>query len=211
MKEVPENLCCKSTLVHLHTLDVSNNLLLALPETIDALVGLESLAASNNNITHIPKAIGGMTRLERIDLSHNQLSDLPFGQLLNMLDARLKYLDLYGNLRLKKPPPEVCDQGGTAVAHYLHNMAVNGQYDENTEMSLGFIGQTKAGKTTLIQALRSKDRSFAGEVKRTLGIDFDYWDLCPEEDLSFQILDFSGLAIYHPVEQLFLSRKDFVL
>jgi Leucine-rich repeat (LRR) protein len=207
LTELPGQMCSEGALPHLHTLDVHGNMLQALPDRMDALSSLTRLSAASNFIKMFPKYIINMKKLEYIDMSNNLLSDLPFGQLFNLLDENLKHIELKGNQRLKKPPPEVCDRGGAAVVQYLHTMSMDNDHDENTDITLGLLGEMDAGKTTLLSALRSGIDKLSGQIRPTLGIEFVQWDLSPEIDLSFQIYDFSGLAIYHQLSQLFLTRE----
>ncbi|XP_063986554.1 leucine-rich repeat-containing protein 59-like [Diachasmimorpha longicaudata] len=75
-------------------LDLSNNQLVSIPETIVSLTHIVKLDLSKNLLTEIPENIGEMKQLKYLDLYSNQISRLP----LSMGDLKnLKWLDLKDN------------------------------------------------------------------------------------------------------------------
>jgi hypothetical protein len=64
-------------LVSLMNLDVSNNQLTQLPESIGKLTNLRQLLLNNNQLTQLPESISELTRLGTLNLSNNQLTQLP--------------------------------------------------------------------------------------------------------------------------------------
>ena len=93
-----------STASSLRVLDVSNNHITSLPESIGLLKQLRSLNASGNKLMLLPDAICNIDQLEVLCMSNNQLRSLPneFRKL-----SSLKTLDLSGNLSLTHPPSEL--------------------------------------------------------------------------------------------------------
>ncbi|XP_057333240.1 leucine-rich repeat-containing protein 59-like [Microplitis mediator] len=75
-------------------LDLSNNSLVSIPNTIVSLTSIIKLDLSKNMLTEIPENIGEMRQLRHLDLYSNQISRLPLslGELKN-----LKWLDLKDN------------------------------------------------------------------------------------------------------------------
>ncbi|KAH0535270.1 leucine-rich repeat-containing protein 59 [Cotesia glomerata] len=75
-------------------LDLSNNSLVSIPNTIVSLTNIIKLDLSKNMLTEIPENIGEMRQLRHLDLYSNQISRLPLslGELKN-----LKWLDLKDN------------------------------------------------------------------------------------------------------------------
>ncbi|KAK0180588.1 hypothetical protein PV327_002955 [Microctonus hyperodae] len=75
-------------------LDLSNNQLISIPNTIVTLMNIVKLDLSKNMLTEIPQNIGEMRQLRHLDLYSNQISRLPLslGELKN-----LKWLDLKDN------------------------------------------------------------------------------------------------------------------
>ncbi|MHA1877749.1 MAG: leucine-rich repeat domain-containing protein [Promethearchaeota archaeon] len=58
-------------------LDLSENELLSLPESIENLKILETLELSDNNLSTLPESIGKLTNLKKLDVGYNRLSPFP--------------------------------------------------------------------------------------------------------------------------------------
>jgi Leucine-rich repeat (LRR) protein len=95
---LPESL---GQVVQLPALDLANNQLTALPESLGRLARLESLDLYNNQLTALPESLGDLARLQSLDISRNQLTALPdsVGRL-----RQLHSLDLTGNSVSDLPP-----------------------------------------------------------------------------------------------------------
>jgi Leucine-rich repeat (LRR) protein/GTPase SAR1 family protein len=80
----------------LQTLDLRENQLTELPETIGRLTQLQSLDLSDNKLTTLPESIGDLTRLQTLDLRKNQLTELPetIGRLTQLHTLDLSYNQL---------------------------------------------------------------------------------------------------------------------
>jgi hypothetical protein len=65
------------TLPHLQHLDLSHNLVTALPESIFGFIHLKELNLSYNQICSLPSTFTRLTSLNKLDISHNHLSCLP--------------------------------------------------------------------------------------------------------------------------------------
>ncbi|KAJ2742871.1 hypothetical protein GGI20_004174 [Coemansia sp. BCRC 34301] len=86
----------------LHTLDISNNQVSALPEEISHLHSLRELYASRNALVTLPITIGSLRNLEILDISENfivsldvSISRLENLRMLNISDNRLTTLPPY--------------------------------------------------------------------------------------------------------------------
>ena len=88
---LPESL---GQLTQLKQLSLANNQLTALPESLGQLTQLQTLGLANNHLTALPQSLGRLTQLQTLSLFHNQLTALPesLGQL-----TRLQELDLSRN------------------------------------------------------------------------------------------------------------------
>ena len=103
--------CCKSIdknillsfFINIVTLNLSNNQLTALPDSIGKLTNLVILNLSYNQLKELPPDIGKLTNLTHLYISHNQLKELPpdIGKL-----TYLEHLWLDSN-QLKELPPDI--------------------------------------------------------------------------------------------------------
>ncbi|MHA2227386.1 MAG: leucine-rich repeat domain-containing protein [Candidatus Hodarchaeales archaeon] len=62
---------------HLIKLDLRNQQLLILPDTIDVFTHLRELRLQNTKLTSIPETIGNLNQLKILDLDNNALRNLP--------------------------------------------------------------------------------------------------------------------------------------
>ncbi|KAG5564801.1 hypothetical protein RHGRI_000866 [Rhododendron griersonianum] len=92
-------------LISLQTLDLTQNNLSTLPDSICNLTCLKRLRLKDNNVSYLPSGIGSLTSLEILDLSRNNLWTLPdsIGKL-----SCLKEL-LVGYNKLSHLPSEIGD------------------------------------------------------------------------------------------------------
>lgn len=81
----------------LNKLDLSNNLLKEIPESINRLRNLAFLSLRSNHLKKIPDSIGDLKNLKILDLSSNDIDQLPFSlgtisslQILNLERNKLK-------------------------------------------------------------------------------------------------------------------------
>ena len=103
--------CCKSIdknillsfFINIVTLNLSNNQLTALPDSIGKLTNLVILNLSYNQLKELPPDIGKLTNLTHLYISRNQLKELPpdIGKL-----TYLEHLWLDSN-QLKELPPDI--------------------------------------------------------------------------------------------------------
>ncbi len=80
------------------------------------------------------------------------------------------------------------------------------------ESKLIFVGEERAGKTSLIKSLTNGDFTLNINELSTQGIDITHWDVPKKEvkaDNGFRlnIWDFGGQEIYHSTHQFFLTKR----
>lgn len=103
LKEFPSQLLMAAG--KLRSLDMSDNKMRSLPDTMGQFNLLKVLSIANNKITKLPDAICELVKLETFNASKNNLSALP----ANFANLKaLKTLNLSGN-SFKKFPAQVCD------------------------------------------------------------------------------------------------------
>ena len=100
LTSLPESI---SKLTNLQILDLSENRITELPSSIGKLTNLVNLNLSENKITKLPSFIGKLTQLMTLDLGVNQLTKLPpqIGNLTKLLTLSLDYN------KLKSLPPQI--------------------------------------------------------------------------------------------------------
>mmetsp|Transcript_115166 Transcript_115166/g.200471 ORF Transcript_115166/g.200471 Transcript_115166/m.200471 type:complete len:1251 (-) Transcript_115166:890-4642(-) len=101
LKELPIHL---HRLVHLHTLIIRHNDLVAVPRIIGCLSKLKYLDLSHNQITHLPLQVAHLSNLRVCRLQDNQLDTVPSGLFLL---RELQELNLQHNPKLVDLPPRV--------------------------------------------------------------------------------------------------------
>lgn len=122
----------------IRVLDLRENQLKSLPDTIADLTELRELFLAHNRLELLPSSLHRLAHLEILDVAHNQLTSV--AQIKQL--ASLRVLLLNGNVSLRTlpaglatcdslidlvvdsqtiddPPPRVCDQGTKAILNYL--------------------------------------------------------------------------------------------
>ena len=115
---------------------------------------LKKLDVSRCNLDAIPSSLHALNYLFEIDVSHNQLRFIPFHALMKM--PNLEAFHCEGNLLLTLPPTQVANLGGHEVLDYLREVIKSGERD--FEADLVVIGSVNSGKTSIIEAILSRDR-----------------------------------------------------
>ena len=115
---------------YLTQLDLSDNLLTALPDWIGDLTALEMLVLRGNRLTLLPPSLARLDRLTQLDAADNRLLQVA-PELAAM--TRLAVIELRGNPHLLVPPPEVVAQGSHAVLAHLRGLG-GGSAESATEV-----------------------------------------------------------------------------
>ncbi len=84
------------------------------------------------------------------------------------------------------------------------------------EAKLILVGEARAGKSTIAEALSKADFKFDLNKKSTEGIDVLKWfiphkEVKTDKDFRFNIWDFGGQEIYHATHQFFLTKRSLYL
>lgn len=216
-------------------LDLSNNRLSELPESISLLRDLEYLNLANNNLISLPQeSLAKLKKLRHVNLSGNQLLffpsfilDIPTVQYLYLqkneivnIPKEIKDLKqlkiLYiGDNNISNIPLEIVETSKnknaiSALSNYFY--ALEDGEDELYEAKLILVGSGAVGKTSL--ANKIIDSSYKLEDQETTrGIDILKWSFElndeSEKKFSVNIWDFGGQQIYYKTHQFFLTKRSF--
>jgi len=133
--------------------------------------------------------------------------------------SSLEQLHLY-NARIRTPPSEVLGSGEEErVLGFLSELSRGAR--RNTLLKLVLIGRGEAGKTSLLETLRTGASFLQPPDARTLALDITEWPLTASdgslqgesageeapEPQKFVAYDFAGQREYHATHHLFLSRR----
>jgi internalin A len=218
-------------LTKLKTLNISSNRI----NDITALKPLENLQALDMVYTQINDLIPllNKSKLNFLNLAStfvddlNPLKDLPILQLdisstlvsdisplKNFIESGLivtKETDRGDisvfNCPLVNPPRYIVEQGNKAILSYWYDLETK-KSSINNQTKLIFIGNSRAGKTSLWQFL--KDRIYKEQADSTHGIKTEIWDsetleTGDNQNLAAHIWDFGGQEYYHATHRLFLA------
>ena len=96
LRTLPDSLCLLGHHAQLQQLDLRNNQLVMLPESIGQLKQLRRLYLEGNKLTTLPESIGQLKQLRRLYLEGNKLTALPesIGQLKQLEGLSLGHNDL---------------------------------------------------------------------------------------------------------------------
>ncbi len=193
---------------HIEWLDLSNNLLQTLPESITKLTNLSSLYLYSNQLSTLPESITKLTNLTSLNLSSNQLSTLP--ESITKL-TNLTALDL-SNIPFTSPPQEVIEKGILAIEDYFRQASLQGTIPLY-EARILIVGEAGAGKTTLKKKLINPDYQLPEKGEdSTLGIEVENnWSFPFTEDIEItftaHLWDFGGQEIQYMTHQFFLRDR----
>lgn len=193
-----------SELVNLRLLYLYDNGITVLPEWLGRLRNLRIVILKENQISIIPDSVGQLTKLESIDLRSNRITTIPYS--LTKL-TQLKELDLHGN----PVPDEVfaaLKRGIPSLFRYLETTAKRRVYPRTVKLVL--LGEPKAGKTTLMEALKGNPHPCDDEREETRGVNvvtIEKSNPGDKKPMYLSIWDFAGQHIEHATHQFFLTEN----
>ncbi len=187
---------------------------------LDKLTSLTDLRLSSNKISEI-NGLDKLVALMKLDLSSNQIRGFEKSLVEKGLEIEVNdifvenCINLTGN-PLESPPLEVVKQGNEAIKKYFEDIKSKGT-DYIYEAKLLILGEPGAGKTTLARKIKNKKAKMPGKEETTRGIDVKKWRFPynvndkGEKEISANIWDFGGQAIYKATHRFFLSHRSFYI
>lgn len=188
----------------LKTIHINNNNIKSI--SVSKALHLEYLFVSNNYIKSVD-FLKKSDNIKSIDLHSNLVLDLnPIKNLINKIgisDSQWLYntISIYNN-PLENPGMEVVQRGKEAV---LRRMDANFGISlfKNNEVKLILVGNSEAGKTTLLQYL-SKDENYKVQHPFTLWMNVKQ---IQHDEANLNIFDFGGHEYFHDTHHIFFTKN----
>ena len=218
-------------LKNLKNLDISNCGLKKAPDGLQNCTNLEELNLSRNNnlvdenllipmseklrrlnvnncgLNFVPNVVCDLPNIKYLDMSCNKLKELP-ERFTDLIEKNVTFN--VNNNKLGKPPQVICDNGN-AILNYFESIAKYGEA-HSRRLRMLVLGNTNAGKTSLVNGLLMQEEGLTGKEERTEGIEIRKWYPDPQnKDLELEIWDFGGHMEYQSVSHYFLEEHSLFL
>ena len=155
----------------------------------------------------VPNDIYELPNLVELDMSSNKLKELP-ERFTTLIVNNVKF-NLNGNV-LGKPPQVICDNP-RAILKYFKDIAKFGTV-HSKRLRVQVIGNSGAGKTSLINSLLMGQSKLTEPEERTEGVEIRKWFPDPtNEDLELEMWDFGGHMEYQSVSHYFVEEHSLFL
>lgn len=174
---------------------------------LQSLINIKRLGLNSNKKINDITPIQNSKEIEQINLVGTGIEILPewIWNLQNIHEVnyymkdnivRKNTIGLAGS-NIKEPPIDIINQGKTAVKDYFANKRIT-----ETELKLILTGNSRAGKTTLLEFM--KDPKVFTEEESTHGITVENikW-----KNFNLNVWDFGGQDYYHATHRLFLTNN----
>ena len=186
---------------------------------LEDLKNLAILDISENRIKDID-CLKKLKKLQSVDLKKNQI--IEFDALLHLLKNKLQ-IDFSGKFiwqlerqigivsnPIANPPIEIVKRGTKAILNWFDERDEQGE-EIVYEAKLMIIGDAGSGKTSLSSKIKNTKSMLPNKVDdTTVGIDISEFKFDKKEnkpEFKVNIWDLGGQKIYHPLHQLFFSRR----
>lgn len=198
-------------LIRLETLTLHINRLVK-TNGLENLTQLTHLYLDHNQLTEI-KGLEGLTKLSSLDIDANLITEMPeylftLGNTIFWERSYQKKRITVGGNPLTVPPPEIIQQGNSAIQAYFDERRKSGEELLN-EAKLILLGDGRSGKTSLANRLLGKE--LPKQEDRTQGVDIvigEYsFPLANGKDFKINIWDFAGQDKYKTLHQLFYTES----
>ena len=187
---------------------LDGNQLQGLSRSIQKLENLQVLILDKNKIQRMPDEISGLCNLVCLSVKNNALTSLPNG-ITTMSSLNQLYVD---KNPLYRPPLSICNAGLDSVRTYLERAESVSLVPHNKRVQLVIVGESEAGKTSLVNALVQGKVCTTTEATpcSTIGLEFHSWKPNPEEELQVRVVDCAGQKKYQLTHSFFIHEGECV-
>jgi len=223
LRKVPYSLF---ELPYIATLNLSNNVIVEIPNVPQLPASLSVLTLSHNRLRNLPNFVS--SKLETLDISSNQFNSIPdcvysfsslttlnisFNSAILTLPNQLGLLKNLHNLNLKglnnlTHPPENYRASTIDCIRYLNNQLRNAS--RYFHMKLMVLGKRGVGKSTIVARLQNRQISSS-----SCSIAISKWKYSPQSSgkrsFNFRIWDFNRREEYDASFHCFLSKRTMYL
>lgn len=217
-------------------------------EPLSSILSLRSLNVYRTRVTNV-RHLSNLSTLQTLNLGKTRVSDLqPLSDLyglqsLNIYISQVSDISSLFNLlhlphmqvslehepngimlskeKTEVPPPEVIERGIKQVILYFEQQRATGaELVPNQEVKLVLLGNSTAGKTSLLTYLSTSAERRSAQIYKSIytthGIQEKIWkpkDLMLHregeilENLEIKVLDFGGQEYYHDCHHLFFTNR----
>ena len=143
-------------------------------------------------------------KIENVWLAYTSVTHLPRKFVFS---PKLQKLVVFG-CPLVSPPIEVCERGIRSIRKYLDELERDGGVRRG-RIKILVMGITKAGKTSLVEALESGNPFLAELDERTIGVEETTMKL--DDKIECKLLDCGGHKAYMLTNQLMVSDNSLAI
>jgi len=176
---------------------------------MQSLQSLKKLNVSANNITSLPSSVYTLNGLLQLDISYNKSLTSLDPKILQL--TQLHELNVFDCHSLISPPLEVCKRGADSARQYYADLA-KGAGRNLPFATIAVLGNTMAGKTSLIRTLQSTDRKRVLTNRGSDAVRDETTKVFNVEEVEvdgtvLRLIDMGGQEIYHITYQLTLRQN----
>ena len=208
LRGFPEIICNLKKLQYIY---MQNNLLIqTLPESVSNLKLVIELDVSRCGIRIFPSFLLEYGTANCIvKCSKNRILVLEEATITRMVEKNVTMAAVrerfdFNFVHLKKPPPPILQNGLEACLQYYKDLTLRGATNYHLQ-SMVLLGNTMAGKTSILKTIELDDRYLAPEFERTVLVENA---VIREGSIQLNVADFGGHHIYEMTCPLFLRAGE---
>ena len=197
-------------LTNLRTVSVEENRYELLPQALLQASWIANLSFRCNLIKNIPDELKKFKNLSILKTGGNKILYYPSWLFVEFTELKVDFGD---EDDICIPPPEIWSLGMQSLQAYYKGLTKSGdQFDERLKVLV--LGDTMAGKTSLVRSILSGKCSLTEPDERTTCVDvhdYSYPKNVSSKPLTIKFWDFGGDESYYFVNSFFISPNALIL